>query len=363
MAHPENDALEDLDMLVVADVDVTVVSSTGQGADETSELTPPSTALAPVLTPGELVTALEHLVERAEAYAADSRSSSTQRAYANDFKAFEVWCAKHGLSSTPATPATVAVYLSALADKGRKATSIERALAGIAWAQRARGFEWPKGHRAITQVMTGIRRQLGVAPAQKLAVVDEVLSALVATLDDSLIGKRDRALLTMGWFGAFRRSELVALTVADVMREREGMIVRVRRSKGDQEGKGAEKGIPYASHAPLCPVRSLDAWLEAAAITEGPLFRGIDPQGKVVEAGLHDRTVARIVQKTAERAGLDPKTFGGHSLRSGFATTAAKKGKSLDAIMRQTLHKSVEVARGYIRHAKMFDDNAAVGLL
>ncbi|MFI5300176.1 MAG: hypothetical protein ACHREM_18975 [Polyangiales bacterium] len=110
-------------------------------------------------------------------------------------------------------------------------------------------------------------------------------------------------------------------------------------------------------------MRSLDAWLEAAAITEGPLFRGIDPQGKVGDDAMHERTAARIVLKTAERAGLEPKTVGGCSLRSGFAKTAAKKGKSLDAIMRQTLHKSVDVARGYIRHAKLFDDNAAVGLL
>jgi integrase len=166
----------------------------------------------------------------------------------------------------------------------------------------------------------------------------------------------------MGWFGAFRRSELVALTVADVKKEREGLVVAVRRSKGDQEGRGAEKGIPYASSPALCPVRALEAWLETASITEGPIFRGVDRHGRVAAEGLSDRTVARIVQRTAEKAGLDPKAFAGHSLRAGFATTAAKKGKSLDAIMRQTLHKSEEVARSYIRHAKLFDDNAAVGL-
>jgi site-specific recombinase XerD len=323
----------------------------------------PSASLARIAPPGELVAALEHLVERAQSYASESRAGSTQRAYANDFKAFEAWCAGHGLPSSPATPATVAVYLSALADKGRKASSIERALAGIAWAHRSRGYEWPKGHPAITQVMTGIRRKLGTTPAQKLAVVDEVLAAMVATLDDSLVGKRDRALLTMGWFGAFRRSELVALTVGDVMREREGLVVTVRRSKGDQEGRGAEKGIPYASRSTLCPVRALDEWLEAAGITEGPIFRRISAKGKLGAEALSDRSVALVVQKTAERAGLDPKSVGGHSLRAGFATTAAKRGKSLDAIMRQTLHKSVEVARGYIRHAKLFDDNAATGLL
>ena len=152
------------------------------------------------------------------------------------------------------------------------------------------------------------------------------------------------------------------LTVADLKKEREGLVVVVRRSKGDQEGRGAEKGIPYASSAALCPVRALEAWLEAANIIEGPIFRGVDRHGRVAGVGLSDRTVARIVQGTAEKAGLDPKAFAGHSLRAGFATTTAKKGKSLDAIMRQTLHKSEDVARGYIRHAKLFDDNVAVGL-
>lgn len=310
------------------------------------------TALAP----------LEELVETARAYAADSRASSTRRAYLSDFALFEAWCAAQGLPSSPTTPAAVAVYLASLAERGRKPSTIERALAGIAWAQRSRGFAWAKGHPAIATVMTGIRRRHGTAPAQKAPVLDEVLVVLVGTLDDDLAGLRDRAVLTLGWFGAFRRSELVALTVADVAHVREGLVVAVRRSKGDQEGRGAEKGIPYASAPALCPVRALAAWLEASGIAEGPLFRPVDQHGNVGAAALSDRSVALIVQRAAEGAGIDPKTMGGHSLRAGFATTAAKKGKSLDAIMRQTLHRSERVARGYIRHAKLFDDNAAVGL-
>jgi site-specific recombinase XerD len=305
---------------------------------------------------------LEQLVEAARGYAVDCRASSTRKAYLSDFASFEAWCARQGLPSTPATPAAVAVYLASLADRGRKASTIERALAGIAWAQRSRGFEWPKGHPAITAVMSGIRRRHGVSPTQKAPVVDQELAALVATLDGDLADLRDRALLTLGWFGAFRRSELVALTVADVQRVREGLVVAVRRSKGDQEGHGAEKGIPYASNPALCPVRALAAWLEAAGITEGALFRAVDQHGHVRATALSDRSVALVVKRSAERAGFDPKALGGHSLRSGFATTAAKKGKGLDAIMRQTLHRSEKVARGYIRHAKLFDDNAAVGL-
>jgi site-specific recombinase XerD len=305
---------------------------------------------------------LAELVERAQAYTVDARASSTRKAYLTDFESFEAWCTRQGLPSSPATPTAVAVYLAALADAGRKASTIERALAGIAWAQRARGFEWQKGHPAVSAVMTGIRRKHGTAPNQKAPVVDQELALLVATVGEDLRGLRDRALLTMGWFGAFRRSELVALTVTDVKKEREGLVVAVRRSKGDQEARGAEKGIPYASNPALCPVRALEAWLEAAKIIEGAIFRGVDRHGRLAPEGLSDRTVARIVKGSAEKAGLDPRIFAGHSLRAGFATTAAKKGKSLDAIIRQTLHKSEEVARGYIRHAKLFDDNAAVGL-
>jgi site-specific recombinase XerD len=306
---------------------------------------------------------LASLVERAKEYAADARASSTRRAYLADFRVFEAWCAAQGLTSMPAPPSVVAVYLTHLADSGRKVATLERALTGIVHAHRSRGFDWPRAHPAIANVMAGIRRRLGSARAQKAPVVDELLAAMVATLDEDLRGRRDRALLTLGWAGAFRRSELVALTVADVARTSEGLIATVRRSKGDQEGKGAEKGIPYASRGALCPVRSLDGWLAAAGITEGPIFRYIDRHGRMHGDALSDRSVARIVQRTAARAGLDAATVAGHSLRAGFATTAAKRGKSLDAIMRQTLHKSERVARSYIRHAKLFDDNAAVGLL
>jgi site-specific recombinase XerD len=306
---------------------------------------------------------LAALVERAREYAIDARASSTRRAYAADFRAFEQWCAAQALVSMAAPPSVVAVYLTHLAESGRKVATIERALTGIVHAHRSRGFDWPRAHPAIASVMGGIRRHLGTAPSQKAPVVDELLAAMLGTLDDDLRGQRDRALLTLGWSGAFRRSELVALTVADVARSSEGLIVTVRRSKGDQEAKGAQKGIPYASRAALCAVRSLDAWLAASGITEGPIFRYIDRHGSIHGEALGDRSVARIVQRTAASAGLDASTVGGHSLRAGFATTAAKRGKSLDAIMRQTLHKSERVARSYIRHAKLFDDNAAVGLL
>jgi site-specific recombinase XerD len=306
---------------------------------------------------------LEELVALANDYAADVHAKATRRAYLSDFRAFEAWCGRRGLSALPATAGTVAVYLAALANDGKRPSTIQRALAGIAHEHRARGALWPRGASSIGQVMSGIRRRHGTAPAQKAPLGDDDLAALVGTLGEGLRGHRDRALLTLGWMGAFRRSELVALCVEDVTRVPEGLVVRVRQSKGDPEGRGGEKGIPCSSRESLCAVRALSAWLEAAAITSGPVFRAVDRFGRVHEGALGDGSVARIVQRAAAAAGLDPTTVAGHSLRAGFATTAAKNGKSLDAIMRQTLHRSERVARSYVRHAGVFDDNAGFGLL
>ncbi len=313
--------------------------------------------------PADVARPFEELVDRARGYAADGRARSTRKAYLTDFATFEAWCTQHARVPMAASPVDVAVYLTALADQGRKPSTIERALTGIAHAHRSRGFEWPRAHPAISAVMEGIRRRAHVAPAQKTPVGEGELAALVKTFGTDAAGVRDRALVTLGWFGAFRRSELVALDVADVARAAEGVVLSVRRSKGDQQGRGATKGIAHASRVDLCAVRALDAWLTLAGIVEGPLFRAVGRYGHVRGERLSDRGVARIVKRAATRAGLDPTKLAGHSLRSGFATAAAKRGKSLDAIMRQTLHKSESVARGYIRHAQVFDDNATVGFL
>lgn len=310
-----------------------------------------TTATAIVPVPSASFEVLAPLVERANGYAADAKAEATRRAYAGDWRAFAAWCSAKGLTCMPASSATVAVYLASLADTGRKVSTIERALAGIAAAHRDAGHSWQKGQPQIREVLSGIRRRLGTMPAQKSPVGDAELRAMVDALGVCRDALRDRAILTLGWFGAFRRSELAALDITDVTFTSEGLVVRVRRSKTDQEGVGREVGIPYAGAPALCPVRALRAWLDASGIERGLLFRA------------SGRTVARVVQRSASAAGLDPARFGGHSLRAGFATTAAKKGRSLDAIMRQTGHRSERVARGYIRHATLFIDNAAAGLV
>lgn len=315
-----------------------------------------------VVAPSAALAALEVLAERAVGYAADSKASATRRAYAADFRAFEAWCSEHGASALPSTPATVAVYLAALADAGKRPSTIERALAGIAHAHRTAGRPWEKGDRTIRDVVTGIRRRLGVAPSQKAPALAEDLAAMVAKAAAGLGGLRDRALLALGFLGAFRRSELVALDVADLEATREGLIVHVRRSKTDQAGEGMIKAIPYASDANLCAVRAMRDWLAAAGITEGAIFRAVTKGGKVGER-LEGRAVARIVQRSASAAGLDPTRYSGHSLRAGFVTVATKRGKDVAAIMRQTGHRNPATVAKYVRLANAFEQSAAVGLV
>lgn len=309
-------------------------------------------------------TALTPLVESAVGYAAEAQAAATRRKYVTAFRAFEVWCANagNGASSLPAAPTTVAIYLAALADAGKRPNTIDGALAGIAFTHRNAGFPWEKGHPAIKTVMAGIRRRLGVAVKQKAPILDTDLLAMVIDLGVDLSDLRDRAVLALGFMGAFRRSELIALDVADLEPVREGYLAHVRRSKTDQEGEGAFKAIPYTSEIHVCPVRALRTWLGTAGITEGAVFRAVTQIGEL-GGRLEPREVARIVKRRAIVAGLDPKRFAGHSLRAGFVTMAAKKGKPVDAIMRQTGHKSPTTVAKYVRLANAFEQSAAVGLM
>jgi integrase len=302
------------------------------------------------------------LVESARSYASEARSSATRRAYRADWQAWSSWCAAQGACALPAAPEALACYLAELADAGRRPSTIGRALAGISEAHRAAGLDSPRGAAAVRLVMRGIRRRLGVAPRQKAPILPGELRAMVAELPDGLRGLRDRALLLVGFAGAFRRSELVGLDAGDVVFTPDGAELALRRSKTDQNGEGRKIGLPYGSTPPSCPVRALRAWIEAAGISEGPVFRAV--VGQRVEAErLSDRAVARLVKRAARAVGRDTAALAGHSLRAGLATAAAKAGKSERAIMRQTGHKSAAMVRRYIRDAELFTDNAAAGLL
>jgi site-specific recombinase XerD len=263
----------------------------------------------------------------------------------------------------PADPATVVLYLRHLADGGRRVSTIERALAAISTSHFRAGHASPWGHPLVHGMRSALRRELGVRPEKKKAADDAVLRQLVAVLPSSLLGVRDRALLTLGWAGAFRRSELVSLDVADVTRAPKGLVVLLRASKTDQQKRGEEVPIFFSNAEALCPVRSLDAWLAAANIDAGSIFRPVGRDGRVRGSRLSAETVADRVHRYAKLAGLDATAFAGHSLRSGFVTTAVRRGRDVDSIMVTTRHRSERTVRGYVQRETIFERAAGEGLL
>ena len=323
---------------------------------------PHTTQLVPLAQTPDQLAALTPLAEAARAYVTASRSDRTREAYRAQWAHFSAWCERHGLLSLPAAPQTVAFYLTARAQEGRKVATLAQALAAISQAHQMAGHESPRSTPAVREAFKGIRRTHGSAPDQKAPVLAEQLRAMVATLPATLAGARNRALLLVGFSGAFRRSELVGLVVSDLAFTSEGLTISLRRSKTDQEGLGRKVGILYGRAAGTCPVRSLKAWLELAGLTEGPVFRSVDRHGHIGGA-LGGKDVALIVKRAASAVGLDPKVFAGHSLRAGLATSAAKAGKAAHAIMKTTGHRSVAMVNKYIRDAELFTDNAAEGLL
>jgi len=240
-----------------------------------------------------------------------------------------------------------------------KVGSIQRRLNAITEAHKAMGLESHTHTAIVANTIKGIRRTRGIAPAQKAAPLTDDIRAMVDATDAGLIGLRDRALILVGFAGAFRRSELVGLSVEDCAFGKEGLTVSLRRSKTDQAGAGRKIGVPYGSNPETCPVRAMQAWIEQAAISAGPLFRSINRHGQVQAGGLSGGDVARVVNKLAERAGLDAAKYAGHSLRAGHATSAAIAGASERSIMNQTGHRSVQMVRRYIRDGSLFRENSA----
>jgi integrase len=318
--------------------------------------------MASGLAVSDRAAALAPLVASARAYAAKAKAEATRRAYRAAWAGFVAWCEERGFAALPAEPGTIALYLSHLADSGRRLATIQKALAALVEAQRAAGFPSPRDDARVRVVMKGIRRTLGVAPRQKDPVSPSELRAMVRSRPETLQGFRDRALLLVGFAGAFRRTELVALDVGDVAFGEDGLTVTLRRSKTDQEGVGRKVGIPFGSTPECCPVRTLRRWLEAAGLEEGPLFRPVKGSTLAV-ARLSDQAVARLVKRAAEAVRLNPSRLSGHSLRAGLATAAAKAGKSERSIMAQTGHRSAQMVRRYIRDGGLFQGNAAAGLL
>ena len=307
------------------------------------------------------------------AYQRASKADATLKAYRADAKAFEAWCLRYGFRSLPASPEAVAGFLVAEAEGGLSTSTIGRRLAAIRYAHKLVKAPDPTDDEDVRAAMKGIRRRVGVAPAQKAAATADILAALLMRTPDTLTGKRDRALLALGFAGAFRRSELVALNVEDLREHPEGLRVTLRRSKTDQEGKGIEKPIPHGRF--IRPVALIREWLDAAGITEGPVFRPVSRSGRVrgpkgvsVQLApqpprLTTQSVADILKRYCTAAGLDASTFGAHSLRAGFVTTAAERGADLAKIMEVSGHRDPKTVMTYIRNADAFKRHAGSGFL
>jgi site-specific recombinase XerD len=265
-------------------------------------------------------------------------------------------------SARPAAVESTGRDLSSAEQRNELAASLGRRLAAIRYFHRAAGLETPTADEKVKAVLSGIRRTIGAAPVRKRAATSDMVIAMSAT-GASLRAFRDRAIILLGFAGAFRRSELVALDVEDLEEAPEGLLVTIRRSKTDQEGVGRKVAIPRGEIA--CPVTALRAWLEAAGITEGAIFRRVFNKRaqRVTDRRLAARNVATVVKAAAARLGLEASAFAGHSLRAGFVTSAVKRGANLIKITDVTGHRSLEMLKTYSRDAEAFVGHAGAGLL
>ena len=303
--------------------------------------------------------ALSPYLAEAENYIRSAKAANTVKAYRSDWTSFEAFCRGREVASLPAAPASVAAY-AAEAARQLKANTVERHLTAISQAHQLAGFPNPVEDKLVRTVMAGIRRVKGTAQQGKDPLSPELLRKMFAGSPDDLRSLRDRALLLVGFAGAFRRSEVVALRYEDVRFTGEGLVVTIPRSKTDPDGEGHTVGLPYGSHPESCPVRALEAWLSQSNITYGYLFTRIGRWGGEVSGKpICDHQLAKIIKRLVARAGLDPASFSGHSLRSGLATSAAEGGANERAIMDQTRHRSLKQVRKYIRRGSLFKDNAA----
>ena len=327
LSHPKNDQIQ------VGDVPKNAVNCTG---DESHV---------------QLISSSENF----DKYLHAALSNNSRRAYQADLQHFIAWG-----GSVPASPETVCKYLAANVGVLSPAT-LNRRIVAIGRAHTSQGLASPTKTDLVKATLRGIRRVMGTAQRQVAPAVKENLIAMVEGLG-GIKGIRDRALLLVGFAGALRRSELVAINCADIEFADQGLVLNIRRSKTDQEGQGRKVAIPYARGA-TCPVQSLKAWLSVSGITEGPIFRPVTRHGTIMLAALSTQAVAVIVKKRATAIGLDPSKYSGHSLRAGLVTSAAQAGVSSWKIRQQTGHKSDSMLQRYIRDSQIFTDNAAGAVL
>ena len=309
-----------------------------------------------------IITDLKALQEETILNLQSSKANNTIRAYKSDFNDFSLFCIQNGFKSLPSEPKIVSLYLTHLSTKDIKMSTLKRRLVSIGVIHKLKGHYLDTKHPSIIENIMGIKRRKGSVQKGKKPILINNLKDIINTIDkekkDEIKKIRDRSIILIGFSGGFRRNEIVSLDYDDLDFVPEGLKITLKRSKTDQFGEGTLKGLPYFDSSQYCPVLSLKKWIETSNIKSGPLFRRFSKGSKLTDYRLTDQTVALLIKKYLNLAGIDSKNYSGHSLRSGFATTAAESGAEERSIMAMTGHKSTEMVRRYIKEANLFKNNA-----
>ena len=310
----------------------------------------------------EIITDIKALQEETLLNLQSSKANNTVRAYKSDFKDFGLFCAQNGFKSLPSEPKIVSLYLTYLSTKDAKMSTLKRRLVSIGVIHRLKGHYLDTKHPSIIENIMGIKRRKGSIQKGKKPILISHLKQLIDVIDKQnnkdIKKLRDRSIILIGFSGGFRRNEIVSLDYDDLDFVEEGLKIQIRRSKTDQFGEGLVKALPYFDNSKYCPVVSLKNWINISKINSDALFRRFSKGSRLSEHRLTDQTVALLIKKYLELAGIDSKNYSGHSLRSGFATSAAESGAEERNIMAMTGHKSTEMVRRYIKEANLFKNNA-----
>ena len=310
----------------------------------------------------DIITDIKALQEETLLNLQSSKANNTLRAYKSDFSDFGLFCAQNGFQSLPSEPRVVSLYLTHLSTKDAKMSTLKRRLVSIGVIHKLKGHYLDTKHPTIIENIMGIKRRKGSFQEAKKPILINSLKKIINVIDqqkkEEIKILRDRSILLIGFSGGFRRNEIVSLDYDDLDFVPEGLKLSIRRSKTDQFGEGIMKAIPYFDSSKYCPVVSLKKLLDLSKIKSGPVFRRFIKGSKLSENRLTDQTVALLIKEYLNLAGIDSKNFSGHSLRSGFATSAAESGVEERNIMAMTGHKSTEMVRRYIKEANLFKNNA-----
>ena len=310
----------------------------------------------------ELITDIKTLQEETLKNLKSSKAINTVRAYKSDFKDFGLFCVKNGFKNLPSEPKIVSLYLTHLSSKESKISTIKRRLVSIGVIHKMKGHYLDTKHPIIIENLMGIKRRKGSIQKGKKPLLINNLKQIIDVInkapepDNKKL--RNKAILLVGFSGGFRRNEIVSLDVEDIEFVFEGMKITLKKSKTDQFGQGMIKGIPHFENSLYCPVNNLKRWLNISKIKKGPIFVKFSKGSKLTNQRLTDQSIALIIKNYLIKAGIASQNYSGHSLRSGFATSAAEGGAEERSIMAMTGHKSTEMVRRYIKEANIFKNNA-----